>query len=105
MNCPPNIASILSEILQTGLLQIRVAGWQGDSNLAAEIADHLHNLPNLLLDFSQPRLTYYWEAERAAFQAGVDESIAKPYTDLWERLEPLVYANAESEKAQQTGVV
>jgi hypothetical protein len=93
MNCPQEITAIVAEILRTGLLQIRIAGWSGDSNLAAILADHLHNLPNLLSDFSEEKLTYYWDAERPSFRDSVDESLVKPYCELWAQLEPYVLSN------------
>ena len=96
MNCPQEITAIVSEILSTGLLQIRISGWSGDSNLAATLADHLHNLPNLLSDFSEEKLTFYWDVERPSFRDSVDDSIVKPYTDLWADLEPHVRSDQPS---------
>jgi hypothetical protein len=93
MTCPQEIAAIVTEILRTGLLQIRIAGWSGDSNLAAQLADHLHNLPNLLQDFSEEKLTFYWDVERPSFRDSVDDSLVKPYTDLWAQLEPHVHSD------------
>jgi hypothetical protein len=96
MNCPQEITEVVAEILRSGLLQIRIAGWSGDSKLAATLADHLHNLPNLLSDFSEDLLTFYWEVERPSFRDSVDDNIVKPYIDLWAQLEQHVLSNQAS---------
>ena len=64
MNCPPEIAPILCRILRIGILNARACGWQNDAKAAALEADHIHNLPHLLSDFSQRKLEYYWRIER-----------------------------------------
>jgi len=87
MNCPSEIASIISDILQTGLLQIRAKAWSNDVQEIADIADYLHNLPGLLSDYSPEKLHYYWETERSGFLASVSEEIAAGYEDAWQRLE------------------
>lgn len=87
MPCPPEIARIIGLILQHGLLQIRVAGWEGNADNAAKLADHVHNLPDLLTEFSPEKLNYYWEVERPAFLESVDESLSAPYADFWDQLE------------------
>jgi len=81
MNCPPAIAEVLLQILHEGLLRIRSAGWQSDAAACARDADHLHNLPSLLANYSPDRLRYYWEVERS----GVE-----PFAALWARLEKLL---------------
>lgn len=37
-------------VLYEGLIAIRVAGWEGDAPRCAQIADALHNLPDLVRD-------------------------------------------------------
>ncbi len=64
MNCPPELIRPLSDIIRHGILSARAAAWSGDSQRAAVEADHIHNLPGLIADFSEDRLKYYWEAER-----------------------------------------
>src|SRR5919108_6221424 len=75
MSCPPETAEVLLQILTVGTLRIRALGWAGDARRCAVEADHLHNLPALLRDYSDDRLRYYWEVERPAFisqSAGVN---------------------------------
>ena len=86
MQCPPAIAEVLLRILHTGLLRVRWCGWQGDAEACAREADHLHNLPSLLSDYSPERLHYYWQVERPGFE---DQS-ASDFKPLWDRLEKLL---------------
>jgi hypothetical protein len=86
MSCPPDVAAILLEILGQGLFQARAAGWAGDAALAAAEADHVHNLPGLLADYSPAHLRYYWEVERSAYLAHVTPERAAAFGPLWERL-------------------
>jgi hypothetical protein len=86
MNCPPDVAAIVLDILGQGLLQARAAGWSGDAARAAVEADHVHNLPNLLADYSPAALRYYWDAERAAYLARATPDSAAAFRPLWERL-------------------
>ena len=67
MTCPSEIAEILLDILRHGLLAIRAKGWDDDANGCALIADHLHNVPTLLHNFSTDLLKFYWEVERPSF--------------------------------------
>ncbi len=92
MNCPPEIADIILEILQAGLLRARAASWASDLRRCELETDHLHNLPELLKNYSPERLRYYWEAERASFieqgsRAGLYD---RGFESLWERLRPYV---------------
>jgi hypothetical protein len=90
MNCPPEIAGPILEIIQMGLLTIRQQGWAGDAARCAVEADHIHNLPDLLRDYSPDRLWYYWEAEKAAYETQ-GTAVARAYFDpLWARLAPHV---------------
>src|ERR1043166_741489 len=44
MQCPPEIAEIVTQIISMGLLRIRASGWSGNADRCAIEADHLHNL-------------------------------------------------------------
>ena len=86
MNCPQHILEPLSEILTLGLLNVRVAAAQGDTQRCHIEADHLHNLPRLIWDYRQERLKFYIDVEKPIFEmsnAGADlrlfeEQWAKP---------------------------
>jgi hypothetical protein len=86
MNCPPAIAEVLLDILRQGILRARVAGWSGDGDRCAVEADHIHNLPDLIQNFSPERLRYYWDAERSSFMSHFTAEELAPWAPLWQRL-------------------
>jgi hypothetical protein len=90
MNCPPAIAEVMLKILQMGLLQIRACGWQNDAATCARQADHLHNIPTLLTDFSPERLLYYWQVERPQATNASESPWNDACLPLWARLEKLL---------------
>lgn len=85
MQCPPEIAGLVCEILRRGLLRIRNLGSQ-DAELCFLEADHLHNLPTLLMDFSQEQLDYYWHAERVGFLKRLSPEQTHEFELLWDSL-------------------
>ncbi len=95
MDCPPEIAEIILKILGTGLLRIRSLAWAGQSGLCAVEADHIHNLPDLLSNFSREMLSYYWDVERASYLAQIPEADLASWETLWRELRP--YANDVSQ--------
>jgi hypothetical protein len=96
MKCHPEIAEILARILQSGLLQARAAGWSGNATRAAIEADHVHNLPILISDYSIERLRYYWDAERPVYLAQVGPDGAESFQALWDELRLHVEPNLPS---------
>ena len=88
MNCPEEIASILSAILTRGLLRIRNGSMDCDRTRME--ADHLHNL---LTRFEPCQLMYYWDIERASYlsQTG-DDPRDEALETLWKELEPCVFS-------------
>ncbi|MBO0698786.1 MAG: hypothetical protein J2P46_10355 [Zavarzinella sp.] len=86
MTCPPELGAILLDILRDGLLACRSAGWSGDAGRAAVEADHLHNIPDLLADYSPERLQYYWEVERPVFAKRCSPDQLLMWKEHWERL-------------------
>ena len=91
MACPPETAEIILKILETGLLRIRSLAWSGQADRCAVEADHIHNLPDLLSDFSRERLSYYWDVERPSYLGQTPEADFASWEGLWEELRP--YAN------------
>ena len=77
---------VVLEILQLGTLRIRSLGWAGDARRCAIEADHLHNLPALLLSPSSALLSYYWEAEKPAFEDASDDADLAMFRPLWDEL-------------------
>jgi hypothetical protein len=88
MNCPPAIADVVLQILRIGLLHIRESGWQNDAVACAAQADHLHNIPSLLTDYSPELLLYYWQVERP--HVNDTNPMWTAFHPLWESLERLL---------------
>jgi len=86
MTRPPAIADILAEIMTTGILNIRALGWSGRVDRCAVEADHIHNLPRLLTEYSPGLIAYYWNAERPSFRSQVTPEEAKSWDLLRDRL-------------------
>ena len=86
MQCPPEIAEIVCEILRIGLLRIRAQGWDGNPKRCAIEADHLHNLPGLLANYKVDLLDYYWQVERASFIGLCTAEDVKAFEPLWNSL-------------------
>src|SRR5262245_57429376 len=92
MSCPPEIADILLNILESGLLTIRVLGWNGEADRCAVEADHLHNLPSLLADYRPEKLLYYWDVQRTIYIEESPPEYQPVWEALWRRLESHVAA-------------
>jgi hypothetical protein len=86
MQCPPRIADLITQILRIGILRIRVLGWDGQADACAVEADHLHNLPSLLRDFSADLLAFYLSTSRESYLAQVNET-SMEYAQTWKELE------------------
>jgi hypothetical protein len=89
MNCPEPVARILLQLLSHAALIIRVAGWEGDARRCAREADHIHNLPGLLANYSDDKLRYYWDVERPCYLRScelLDRAVPQLYQRLWEEL-------------------
>jgi hypothetical protein len=83
MQCPPEVAVIICEILRIGLLRIRSLN---DAERCMLEADHLHNLPDLLANFRPDLLDFYWNVERVCF---IEQSTSMDVADFessWQAL-------------------
>ena len=85
MQCPPEIAEIVLEILKISVLRIRGAAWSRDPDRCAIEADHIHNLPDLLKDYSAQLLQFYWEVSRTSFISQLPAEDTA-FQSLWNRL-------------------
>jgi hypothetical protein len=90
MRCPDEISGILLEIIRLGVLRIRGYGWSGLAGECATEADHIHNLPDLLENYSMEKLCYYWNVERVAYVERMADAEHSNWTPLWDELRPLV---------------
>ena len=101
MKCPDEIAEVLLEMLSTGLFRARNLGWAGRPDLCAIEADHLHNLPDLIRDFSEARLAYYWVVERPSFAEQLEDVDIKDHWEPhWDKLRPYAESSRTSATAR-----
>jgi hypothetical protein len=89
MQCPPEIAAILCDILTTGLLRIRALG--GGERVFSE-ADHLHNLPALLSNYKPELLDFYWRVERTCYLERIAPEEVTGFERLWNSLAKHVHS-------------
>ena len=89
MDCPDEVARVALEIIRNAVLSIRVAGWQHDVEYCALEADHIHNLPSLILSYSKEKLEYYLNIERPCYVDKIKERSGNPeaFRAQWEKLE------------------
>ena len=76
-HCPDEVANAVTEILRRSLLRVRNAAGAGDAALCFIEADHVHNLPSLLANYSEEVLRFYLEVEREAYQRQVERHAAR----------------------------
>src|SRR5271166_3827485 len=86
MHCPTEIDNILLCILQTGIMRIRTLAWQGRIEFCAIESDHIHNIPNLIMNYSHEKLIYYWDIERPEYVRQVSTEHSDDWVALWQRL-------------------
>jgi hypothetical protein len=89
MNCPPEIADCVLEIIQTGALNIRTAASRNDAHRCFVEADHIHNLPQVLKSYAPELLTFYLTVERPSFIQQVPEANTRTFESAWKRLDLL----------------
>ena len=66
-SCPDEVHEAVAELLRIALRRIRDAAGAGDTALCFIETDHVHNLPQLLRNYSPDLLTFYLTVERQAF--------------------------------------
>jgi hypothetical protein len=86
MQCPSEIAHVVNSAIRTGLLRIRSLAWQGEAERCGVEADHIHNLPDLLADYSEEKLAYYWNVERPSYMGRVPKADLLAWEPLWQRM-------------------
>ena len=67
-------------------LRIRAAGREGDANRCAIEANHIHNLPDLLGEYFEEKLIYYYEVEIPGFVACSEGVHIECFRPVWSRL-------------------
>ena len=85
--CSDEIARILSEIIRSTVLRIRMAGWNKQPEICASEADHIHNLPGLIFNYSQDCLKYYLEVEVPCYVNRCNDRYTSEQKKLWQQLQ------------------
>ncbi len=106
MNCPRDIEILIGKVLQVGLGKIRGYVFNGQTKQAHAEADHLHNLPEIFIDYQPFMLPFYWDSMRPGYLREVDPHRSTGYEEFWVELEPLVerersHLTATSQQAGQ----
>jgi hypothetical protein len=90
MKCPTDVASLLLRIIGLALLNVRGFGFtKGDANRCAIEADHVHNLPDLIENFSAGALRYYLDVSRAQYRRLIanEPGTSKLFESVWDQLD------------------
>lgn len=80
------VKTAIAHILSESLLRIRLQGALGDHKSCEIEADHVHNLPNLLMNFSDKLLGFYYNVERKQYLAQSGGKYPQSYDVDWETL-------------------
>jgi hypothetical protein len=99
MSCPPEIARILLQILTHAALHIRVLGGNGEAHRCAIVADHIHNLPDLIANYSPELLRFYWTVEKPIIER---EFPTHAFKSLWDELSPFVENDSPVDASSST---
>ncbi|SPE58688.1 hypothetical protein SBV1_2790012 [Verrucomicrobia bacterium] len=86
MTCPPEVSSAIAQILRIGILNIRAFAFQKNAARCAAEADHLHNLPQLLVSYSPKLLDFYLDVEQPAFLRDTNSLGVGQFEVHWEAL-------------------
>jgi hypothetical protein len=93
MSCPSELSPVLLDIIRIGLLKIRHFGELGMSGRCTVEADHIHNLPELLSDYSPELLVFYWTVERTSYADQSSEDDLRQFSGAWDRVERYIAHN------------
>lgn len=93
MRSPDDIQTQLLTILEIGIVNIRSHCWAQRYHLCGVEADHVHNIPDLVENFSADKLAYYLEVEVAQYLremgGNVRDDLRAPWDALKRRLADL----------------
>ena len=92
MRCPDEIAETLLSILRIGISRIRLLAWTGETELCGVESDHIHNLPDVIADYTPEKLSHYWDIERPEYVRLIQDDLSVEWEPLWHQLERHVEA-------------
>ena len=97
MDCPKELEGVLLQIVSLALVNIRGFSFNSpDLKRCGIEADHVHNLPNLIRDYSLSGLQYYLDVYVKEYVrlVGSDSGSVKLFEPLWSKLKD--YNNSTS---------
>jgi hypothetical protein len=86
MNTPPIVQASLLKILGFGLLNIRHHAELKNSERCAIEANHLHNIPGLLENFSIDLLKFYVDIEKPQYARETNDQVLAEIRSAWAEL-------------------
>jgi hypothetical protein len=86
MNTPPVIQASLLTILKLGLLNVRYYAQGKKLERCVIEANHLHNIPGLLENFSIDLLKYYIDIERPQYVRETNDQVLEEVRGAWSEL-------------------
>ena len=86
MECPTEVAEIILEIIRDGILRIRCESANDNSERCGVEANHIHNVPNLLKDYSEEKLLHYYRVEIPGFVQMSDGVNINSFRPAWAKL-------------------
>lgn len=90
MSCPRELQTPLLEILYWTMLEVRSRCQ--DERYCCALADHAHNIPHLIGQYSPELLFYYWECERLCFMRELERQghePRQPFQQQWDIIQPI----------------
>jgi len=84
------IKKCLCGILSSGISRIRLRAEYGEKIEEISIdAVHLHNLPKILINYTEEKFNYYWLVEKPSYVRDLGE-FDSFYAVYWERIESIL---------------
>jgi hypothetical protein len=80
--CPEELRLAFLELLKSTLLLIRISCPK--SAYCQALADHMHNVPDLLAHYTPDLLCFYWEVEVPCFIGELERIGEPPQSPFWE---------------------
>lgn len=87
MQCPQELLPIILDILKTGIVGIRILGSTNNARQCCVEANHIHNLPGLIRNYSPALVEYYWNIERSQYIRDSSAADAEKFKSSWRNLE------------------
>ena len=84
---PKSVRDVLLDILYRTMLQIRIAGWGGNAELCAAVADQGRNIPAIVETGKPELLDYYLDVEVPCFRSRVTAEDCRFFEANWSLLE------------------